>query len=69
GVISAIAGAVIYQLLVAVVVRYQIFGVNSSDLKSLTIAAIMAIVLALPSFKDEIKTVMAKRGSVQNAGN
>ncbi|MDP4118161.1 MAG: ABC transporter permease, partial [Bacillota bacterium] len=47
GVISAIAGAVIYQLLVAVVVRYQIFGVNSSDLKSLTIAAIMAIVLAL----------------------
>lgn len=49
GMIAAVLGAVIYQMLVAVVVRYQIFGAGSSDLKSITIATVMALVLSLPT--------------------
>lgn len=64
GMIAAVLGAVIYQMLVAVVVRYQIFGAGSSDLKSITIAAVMALVLSLPAIGEYFARVR-KGGKVK----
>lgn len=71
GLIAASIGAVIYQMLVAVVVRYQIFGASSSDLKSITIATVMALVLSLPAICDYFKRKSGgsrqKKARVKNA--
>lgn len=62
GLLASALGALLYQMLVAVVVRYKIFGKESSDMKSITIAAVMALVLALPSIRRYIKERKVRRG-------
>ena len=62
GLLASALGALLYQMLVAVVVRYKIFGKESSDMKSITIAAVMALVLALPSIRRYIKKRKVRRG-------
>ncbi len=66
GLIASVFGALIYQLLVAVVVRYQIFGANSSDMKSITLATVMALVLAAPAIRESF---IRKKGGKDHAGN
>ncbi len=64
GMLAASLGAVIYQMLVAFVVRYQIFGAESSDLKSITIATVMALVLSAPAINDYFRR--GRKVKVQN---
>lgn len=57
GVISAVTGSVIYKLIVAFVIREDIFGDKSANLMKLTCALIVAITLAIPA----IKTMIAEK--------
>ncbi len=54
GVISAVTGSVIYKLIVAFVIRENIFGDKSANLMKLTCALIVAITLAIPAIKEKI---------------
>ena len=54
GVISAVAGSVIYKLIVAFVIRESLFGDKSANLMKLTCALIVAITLAIPAVKQKI---------------
>lgn len=51
GVISAVTGSVVYKLIVAFVIRENIFGDKSANLMKLTCALIVAITLAIPAVK------------------
>ncbi len=54
GVISAVTGSVIYKLIVAFVIRENLFGDKSANLMKLTCALIVAITLAIPAVKQKI---------------
>ena len=54
GVISAVTGSVIYKLIVAFVIRQNLFGDKSANLMKLTCALIVAITLAIPAIKEKI---------------
>lgn len=54
GVISAVAGSVVYKLIVAFVIRESLFGDKSANLMKLTCALIVAITLAIPAIKEKI---------------
>ena len=65
GLLASVLGALLYQILVAFVVRYKLFGADSSDMKSITIAAVMAFVLALPAIRSYLN---GKRDHRQKRG-
>lgn len=54
GIISAATGSVIYKLIVAFVIRENLFGDKSANLMKLTCALIVAITLAIPAIKENI---------------
>lgn len=54
GIISAVTGSVIYKLIVAFVIRENLFGDKSANLMKLTCALIVAITLAIPAIKENI---------------
>lgn len=54
GVISAVVGSVLYKLIVAFVIRQNIFGEKSANLMKFTCALIVAITLAIPAIKQMI---------------
>lgn len=54
GVISAVTGSVIYKLIVAFVIRENLFGDKSANLMKFTCALIVAITLAVPAIKQKI---------------
>lgn len=54
GVVSAVAGSVIYKLIVAFVIRENIFGDKSANLMKFTCALIVAITLAIPAIKQKM---------------
>ena len=51
GIISAVIGSVIYKIIVAFVIRQELFGDMSSNLMKFTCALIVAITLAVPAIK------------------
>lgn len=51
GVISAVIGSVLYKLIVAFVIRQNLFGDKSANLMKFTCALIVAITLAIPAMK------------------
>lgn len=54
GLVSAVAGSVIYKLIVAFVVRMNLFGDRSANLMKFTCALIVAITLAIPAVKQKM---------------
>ena len=52
--ISAVTGSVIYKLIVAFVIRENLFGELSSNLMKFTCALIVAITLAVPAIKQKM---------------
>ena len=54
GLISAVSGSIIYKLIVAFVIRQNLFGDKSANLMKLTCALIVAITLAVPAIKRKI---------------
>ena len=54
GLISAVAGSVVYKLIVAFVVRMNLFGERSANLMKFTCALIVAVTLAIPAIKQKI---------------
>lgn len=54
GVISAVTGSVLYKLIVAFVIRQNLFGDKSANLMKLTCALIVAITLAVPAVRKMI---------------
>ena len=54
GLISAVTGSVIYKLIVAFVIRENLFGELSSNLMKFTCALIVAITLAVPAIKQKM---------------
>lgn len=51
GVLSAVVGSILYKLIVAFVIRENIFGEKSANLMKFTCALIVAITLAVPAIK------------------
>lgn len=51
GVLSAVVGSILYKLIVAFVIRENIFGEKSANLMKFTCALIVAITLAIPAIK------------------
>lgn len=54
GMISAVAGSVVYKIIVAFVIRENLFGDMSANLMKFTCAFIVAITLAIPAIKQKI---------------
>lgn len=54
GIISAVIGSVIYKIIVAFVIRQELFGDMSSNLMKFTCALIVAITLAVPAIKAKV---------------
>ena len=54
GLISAVTGSVVYKLIVAFVVRMNLFGERSANLMKFTCALIVAITLAIPAVKEKM---------------
>ena len=52
GLISAIAGSVVYKLIVTLVVDLNLFGSNSANMMKLMCAVIVAVTLAIPSMRE-----------------
>lgn len=63
GLISAVAGSVIYKLIVAFVIRESIFGDKSANLMKLTCALIVAITLAVPAVKQKIAETKQRKAA------
>lgn len=61
GAISAVAGSVIYSIIVTFVVDIELFGKNSATLMKLLCAVIVAITLAIPSVREHIATARTKK--------
>lgn len=64
GVISAVTGSVIYKLIVAFVIRQNLFGDKSANLMKLTCALIVAITLAIPAIKDKIAEKRSRKAGM-----
>ncbi len=54
GVLSAVLGSVLYKLIVAFVIRQNLFGEKSANLMKFTCALIVAITLAIPAIKQKV---------------
>lgn len=54
GIISAVIGSVIYKIIVAFVIRQELFEDMSSNLMKFTCALIVAITLAVPAIKAKV---------------
>ena len=63
GLLSAIIGSVIYKLIVAFVIRENLFGDLSTNLMKFTCALIVAVTLAIPAIKKMIRERKKVRGS------
>lgn len=55
GIVSALLGSVVYKLIVAFVIRQNLFGDKSANLMKFTCALIVAITLAIPAIKEKIQ--------------
>lgn len=64
GVISAVTGSVIYKLIVAFVIRQNLFGDKSANLMKLTCALIVAITLAIPAIKEKIAEKRSRKAEM-----
>ncbi len=69
GLISAVSGSIIYNLIVAFVVNMSLFGDNSANLMKLMSALIIAVVLSLPAAKSAVRVAQIKKEAKHNAGN
>lgn len=54
GLISAVVGSVVYKMIVAFVVRTNLFGDRSANLMKFTCALIVAITLAIPAVREKM---------------
>ncbi len=63
GLISAVTGSVIYKLIVAFVIRENIFGDKSANLMKFTCALIVAITLAIPAVKQKMAEKKQRKAS------
>ncbi len=62
GLVSAVAGSIIYKVIVTFVVDIELFGANSANLMKLMCAVIVAITLAIPAVKEYIASARTRRG-------
>lgn len=67
GLISAIAGSIVYKVIVAFVIDVSLFGANSENLMKLTCAIIVALTLIIPEIKNQIKNGKIKKEARKNA--
>lgn len=67
GLISAIAGSIVYKVIVAFVIDVSLFGTNSENLMKLTCAIIVALTLIIPEIKNQIKNGKIKKEARKNA--
>lgn len=67
GLISAIAGSIVYKVIVAFVIDVSLFGSNSENLMKLTCAIIVALTLIIPEIKNQIKNGKIKKEARKNA--
>ena len=51
GLISAVAGSVVYKLIVTLVVDLNLFGANSANMMKLLCAVIVAATLSIPALR------------------
>lgn len=61
GMISALLGSVVYKMIVAFVIRQNLFGDKSANLMKFTCALIVAITLAVPAIKEKIEEKRQRR--------
>lgn len=64
GVISAVTGSVVYKIIVAFVIRQNLFGDKSANLMKLTCALIVAITLAIPAVKQKIAEKKSRKAAM-----
>ena len=67
GLISAIAGSIVYKVIVAFVIDVSLFGSNSENLMKLTCAIIVALTLVIPEIKNQVKHGKIKKEARKNA--
>lgn len=67
GLISAVAGSVIYKIIVAFVIDVSLFGKNSENLMKLTCAIIVAVTLVIPEIKKQLESAKIKKEARKNA--
>ena len=67
GLISAIAGSIVYKVIVAFVIDVSLFGSNSENLMKLTCAIIVALTLVIPEIKNQVKNGKIKKEARKNA--
>lgn len=63
GLISAVVGSVVYKLIVAFVVRMNLFGERSANLMKFTCALIVAITLAIPAVKQKMAETRKRKAA------
>lgn len=61
GLCSAVLGSVVYKIIVAFVIRENLFGDKSANLMKFTCALIVAITLAIPAVKERITEKKQRR--------
>ena len=64
GIVSAVIGSVLYKIIVAFVIRQQLFGDMSSNLMKFTCALIVAITLAVPAIKERMAARNIRKGAM-----
>ena len=67
GLASAIAGSVIYKIIVTFVVDMNLFGQYSANMMKLMCAVIVAVTLAIPAAREYLKARTLKREARRNA--
>lgn len=63
GMISAVVGSIVYKIIVAFVIRENLFGDLSSNLMKFTCALIVAITLAVPAIKQKIAETKQRKAA------
>lgn len=63
GLVSAVTGSVVYKLIVAFVVRMNLFGERSANLMKFTCALIVAITLAIPAIKQKMAETKKRKAA------
>ncbi len=66
GLISAVVGSMVYRLIIAIVIKYQILPPFMFKFVS---AVIVAIALAIPAIQEMIRKQQLKQGGKKHAGN
>lgn len=67
GLISAVAGSVIYKLIYAFVIRSNLFGSYSANLMKLLCAVIVAVTLAIPAGREDFGRIKRRWEAKRNA--